>query len=103
LIVAPFLAQPDLVPSTAFLTSPEYFQGRGMMAPAFKELDGEVQVAITRICGSDHHFCKHPLKIRQLCFASRSGTYSLNESSLREEILRVFGHFSALFLQVGLE
>jgi len=29
-----------------------------------RELDREVQVAITRICGSEHHFCKQPLKIK---------------------------------------
>jgi hypothetical protein len=69
----PLLAQPDLVPSTAFLTSPEYFLGMGhdgtRVQKKKKKMDVEVQVVTTRICGSDHHFCKHPLKIRQLCFA----------------------------------
>jgi len=74
-----------------------------MMAPTFK-LDGEVQVAATSTVYVLVTITSVSTSLKIGCCASlvRSGTYSLSESSLCEEILRAFGHFSALFLQVVL-
>ena len=76
------------------------------MAPAFGpledfrsvlKLDAVVQVATTGLCGSHHHFCGSIPCKEVVLTPIRSRTYSLSESSLREEIPKAFSHFSALF------